>query len=180
MDSPNKALIFAYLTATACTIYIVENLLMRMLPIPFLRLGLSNIVILYLVMNTQYVNAIVINVLKSVVGGLFTFSLLTPLTILSICGGMVATVLMVLLIRLRIGFSIIGISIAGAVIHNVVQLVLVRYFVIPNGSVYKLLPLMVAMGLGTGMIIAMITLKLDEQVGQKVLRSGSGYEKDNK
>ena len=180
MDSPNKALIFAYLTATACTIYIVENLLMRMLPIPFLRLGLSNIVILYLVMNTQYVNAIVINVLKSVVGGLFTFSLLTPLTILSICGGIAATVLMVLLIRSRIGFSIIGISIAGAVIHNVVQLVLVRYFVIPNGSVYKLLPLMVAMGLGTGMIIAMITLKLDEQVGQKVLRSGSGYEKDNK
>jgi heptaprenyl diphosphate synthase len=130
-------------------------------------------------MHAQYINALIINVLKSVVGGVFTFSLLTPLTMLSICGGIAATVLMILLIRSRIGFSIIGVSVAGAVIHNVVQLVLVRYFVIPNGGVYKLLPLMVAMGLCTGMIIALITLKLDEQVRHKVLRSGSGYEKDN-
>ena len=178
MDRPNKALVFAFLTATACTIYIVENLLLRMLPIPFLRLGLSNVIILYLVMHSQYLNALVINMLKSVIGGLFTFSLLTPMTLLSICGGMMAVLVMIALIRSQMGLSIIGISIAGAVVHNVVQLVLVRYFVIPNGSIYMLVPLMVGIGLGSGLVIAMITMKLDELLGSKILGSGLEYEKD--
>jgi len=51
----------AFLTAAASSIHIVESLIMRVLPLPFLRIGLSNVVVLYLIYKNQTWEAIVVN-----------------------------------------------------------------------------------------------------------------------
>lgn len=80
MNQPfNKSLlVLAFLTATACSVQIAENLIMRLLPLPFIRIGLSNVVILYLIQRKQVLNAVIVNVTKSLVGGIVTFTLLSP------------------------------------------------------------------------------------------------------
>lgn len=80
---PKYLTFLAFLTATASVIYIVESLIFRMLPLPFLRLGLSNIVVLYLIWQRRIFSAIIVNLAKSIVGGIATFTLLSPTVILS-------------------------------------------------------------------------------------------------
>ena len=65
----------AFLTATACSIHVFENLIMRLLPLPFLRLGLSNIVVMYLLFEKKTLKASVVAVTKSLVAGAVTFTL---------------------------------------------------------------------------------------------------------
>ncbi|MCK9310072.1 MAG: Gx transporter family protein [Candidatus Cloacimonetes bacterium] len=154
----NRLLTLALLTAAASSIHIVEGLIMRMLPLPFIRLGLSNVVVLYLVWNGKFMNAIAVNVAKALIGGLFTLTLLSPSTLLSISGGLIAVVAMQLSKSTRMGFSIYGISIIGAIAHNLTQLVVVRNVIIRSDSVFMLTPFLISIGLLSGFIIAYITL----------------------
>ncbi len=96
----------------------IESLIMRFLPMSFLRLGLSNIIILHLVTERQYKHAFVVNIAKSLIGGFFTYTLISPATMLSISGGIAALLIMIAAQSTKLGFSIYGISIAGAVLHN--------------------------------------------------------------
>ncbi|MDD2331139.1 MAG: Gx transporter family protein [Candidatus Cloacimonetes bacterium] len=141
----------------AC-IYIAENLVLRTLPVPFIRIGLSNVVILSLILSGKYLAAILINLIKSVIGGVVTFTLLTPSTWLSLGGGFFAVLLMSLLHYLHAGFSVYGISIAGAVVHNAIQLILVRIFLISNPSVMFLLPALTIIALLSGLMVGHLTL----------------------
>ena len=157
----SKLLQLAFLTAAASSIHIVESLIMRVLPLPFLRIGLSNVVVLYLIYKNQTWEAIVVNIGKSLLGGLATLTLLTPATFLSLMGGFCAIVVMLLLRWLKMGLSIYGISICGAITHNLTQLALVYVFIIKNVRVFVLTPLLLSIALVSGSLIAYITLYAD-------------------
>ena len=148
----------AFLTATACSVHIFESLIMRLLPLPFIRLGLSNIIVMYLILQGKTLPAIAVNISKSLVGGLMTFTLLSPSTLLSLGGGLAAILVMWLACRLRLGFSPFGISIAGAVAHNLAQLVLVKTIVLPGADVFVLTPILLVLALLSGMLTAGIYL----------------------
>ncbi|MCB5252485.1 MAG: Gx transporter family protein [Candidatus Cloacimonadaceae bacterium] len=154
----------AFLTATASVIYIVESLIFRMLPLPFLRLGLSNIVVLYLVWNRRIFSAVIVNLAKSIVGGVATFTLLSPTVILSVSGGFIAVLIMSAGLLMRPRFSLIGISILGAISHNLTQLVLARYLIITNDSLFVLTPILILFGLISGIITAYISYYLEEKI----------------
>lgn len=144
--------------------------MLRALPLPFIRIGLANIVVLYLLMQDKLGSALLVNILKSLIGGVFTFTLLSPATMLSLSGGLVSLLVMGLLIKYNPGFSIIGISIAGALSHNLVQIGLVRLFVIKSDSVFGILPVLLVLGLISGYIVAYVTklfmIHLDSTITQ--------------
>lgn len=156
MLKENRTLLLAFLTATAASVYIAENLVMRALPLPFIRLGLANVVVLYLLMEKGFVAAMVLNVTKSLIGAAFTFTLLSPSTLLSLSGGVASVLVMQLFIGIKPGFGIIGISVIGAVVHNCVQLFVVRYLILQSETVFKLLPLLLGLGLVSGIIVAFL------------------------
>ena len=161
MRSPQKIdpkLWLGFLIATACVIYTIESFVMRLLPLPFLRLGLSNVVVLYLVMENKFWTALAVNLAKSLIGGFFTFTLLSPSTLLSLVGGLSAILVMYLAQRLPLGFSIFGVSILGATAHNLAQLLLVKHLIIPGISVFVLTPILVFLGMFSGMIIAYLAV----------------------
>lgn len=156
--SPNPLLMLAFLTATACSIHVFESLIMRLLPLPFIRLGLSNIVVMYLLFDKKPLQAIVVAITKSLVGGAVTFTLLSPATLLSLSGGLAAVFAMWAAIVLRLGFTEYGVSICGAVVHNLVQLILVKVVVLPGTRVFMLTPLLLLLGLLSGILTAWILL----------------------
>lgn len=159
----NPLLMLAFLTATACSIHVFENLIMRLLPLPFLRLGLSNIVVMYLLFEKKTLQASVVAVTKSLVAGAVTFTLLSPATLLSLCGGLAATFVMWAALAANLGFTEYGVSVCGAVAHNVVQLVLVQTVVLPGTQVFVLTPLLLFLGLLSGILTAWILLRIKDR-----------------
>lgn len=61
---------------------------------------------------------------------------------------------MLLLKRIK-GFSIVGVSIAGGVSHNIAQLV-VAAVVVENRYVFSYLPILLTAGMVTGMLIGIV------------------------
>ena len=161
----------AFLTATACTIHIFESLIMRLLPLPFLRLGLSNIIVMYLILKGKPLQAVLVNVTKSLVGGAVTFTLMTPATLLSLGGGLFAILAMWLACVSNLGFTEIGISICGAIAHNTMQLFLVKTIVLPGTRVFVLTPLLLFLGLFTGIITAWLLLLAEARF--KIIKTDS-------
>lgn len=153
---PRPLIFLAFITAIACSVHIVESLVSRSLPLPFLRLGLSNVVVLYLVMEKQVWQAVVVNITKSLIGGVATFTFLTPGTILSLGAGLAAIAIMEMARRSRLGFSIYGISLAGATAHNLVQLLIIKWVVLHQRGVFMLTPILLFLGLISGLLIARI------------------------
>ena len=156
-----RILSLALYTAAAASIHIVESLIMRILPLPFIRIGLSNVVVLYLIYKNQPFSAIIVNISKAVIGGLVTLTLLSPATLLSLGGGFAAIGVMVFARWLRLGLSIYGISILGAIAHNLTQLALVHQILIHSDSVFMLTPILISIGLLSGCVIAYVTLYID-------------------
>jgi heptaprenyl diphosphate synthase len=153
-----------FLTATASLIYIVENLLLRALPVPFLRLGLANIVLLYLVWHRKLWQAYLVTVAKTMIGGIATFTILSPGVLLSLGGGIIAVSVMSLGLLMRPRFSITGISILGAVSHNLTQLILARWLIIASDSLFVLTPILILFGLFSGIVTAYICYYIEERI----------------
>ena len=150
-DTENFRLIhLAFFTALAISIYVLENLLPR--PFPFMKIGLSNVVVLILLIKWNFRSALVVAVTKTFIGGFFSGTVLSPTTLFSFGGSLAALIMMLIFIHSKIAFSVIGISIAGAVVHNITQLVIVRSILIKENSIFYLTPLMILMGIVTGVI----------------------------
>ena len=144
----------AFLTAFAVTVYALESFVPK--PLPFMKLGLSNVVILALIFTDNIRSAFIVAIAKTLLGGLLSGMLFSPTTLLSFGGTLLAFVLMLIFIKFPLDFSIIGISIIGAVGHNFGQIILVRYVLIKENSIFYLTPLLILMGIVTGIIIGYI------------------------
>ncbi len=166
--APNQLLMLAFLTATACSIHVFESLIMRLMPLPFIRLGLSNIVVMYLLFEKKILSAFVVAVTKSLVGGAVTFSLLSPATLLSLGGGLAAVFAMWIAIAVRLGFTEYGVSVTGAVAHNLTQLVLVQTVVLPGTRVFMLTPLLLFLGLLSGILTAWILVLIKSRYQRQI------------
>ena len=162
LSSNNKIIKLAFFTAFAVTVYVLESFIPK--PLPFMRLGLANIVILLLLFSDDYSSAFIVAISKTIIGGFFSGAIFSPSTILSISGSIVALSLMILFIRSKFGFSIIGISIIGAVSHNLTQILVVRFLLIKENSIFYLTPVLVIMGIVTGIIIGYLTYLIKDKI----------------
>jgi heptaprenyl diphosphate synthase len=166
-NSDNFRLIhLAFFTALAISIYVLENLLPR--PFPFMKIGLSNVVVLILLIKWNFRSALVVAVTKTFIGGFFSGTILSPTTLFSFGGSLAALFIMLVFIRTKIAFSVIGISIAGAVVHNVTQLLIVRSILIKENSIFYLTPLMILMGIVTGVITGYLAKMFMDRFKKKI------------
>ncbi len=117
-----------------------------------MKFGLANIVILILLFVYNFRSALIVAVSKTLIGGFFAGTLLSPTTILSLSGSICSLLVMFLFLKTKINFSIIGISILGAVFHNLAQISAVRFLLIKENSIFYLSPILILMGIITGII----------------------------
>ncbi len=134
------AMIFSYLES-----FIPINLL---IPVPGVKLGLANIVVLFALYTMRFGDAIVIAVIRVLLSGLIFGN---PMTIAySLAGSMLSIVVMYLLKKTDL--SIIGVSMMGGIFHNIGQLI-VAVILTSTVRIAYLVPVLLVTGMVTGLLM---------------------------
>lgn len=148
----NRVAYFGVFTALALIFSYIETLVPISFGIPGVKLGLANLIIviaLYKIpLREVYVLSIVRVLLSGVLFGNY-FSIAY-----SLAGGLLSLTVMALLKKVG-GFSVIGISIAGGVCHNIGQLVVVM-IVVETFAMSYYMPVLLVAGLITGFLIGVV------------------------
>jgi len=150
----------AILAALAVALHVIEALLPMPYVFPGAKLGLANVVALYLVLSYGPAEAVAVTGLRTVLGSLLSGTFLNLAFLLSLSGGLVSTAVMAALSPLpRRSLSPIGISIAGAVTHNLTQLA-VAVAVTRQAGLALYLPVLLGFALPTGLLNGLIARRL--------------------
>jgi len=162
LRKPRRLTYIPLLSAAGAVVFIFESLVP--MPIPWVKLGLSNIAVLLAVYYFGLAEALAVSLLRLIAGALFLGALFTPAFVFGLCGGLLAVLTMWLLKwLLRSKVSPLGISVAGSAAHNFGQLAAARYFFIGNISLWNLLPFMILTAVGTGIITGLAAYILLER-----------------
>lgn len=152
MKMKRKTALYGLMVALAFIFSYIESLL-PVVGIPGVKLGLANLVVLVTLCLLRPRDALVISLLRIVLVG-FTFG--SPASMLySLSGGLVSLGVMVLCRRTD-RFSVLGISVAGGVSHNLAQLA-VAAAVLRTPQIVWYLPMLLLSGVLTGALIGIIT-----------------------
>ncbi len=147
-----KLTISALLVALAMIFSYIEVLIPFNFGIPGIKLGLANLVVvvaLYLLGTKQ---AFMISMVRIILVA-FTFGSLAAL-LYSVAGGVLSFVVMASGRRIK-GLSVMGVSVAGGVSHNIGQLI-VAVLVVENMNLLFYVPVLMIAGIITGLLIGLV------------------------
>ena len=131
----------------------LESLIPVAFPIPGIKLGLANIVTMYILYRYKAKEAILIMILRVLISGIL-FSGLTAI-VFGILGGLLSIAFMLLAKKTGF-FSIMGLSMVGAVMHNAGQ-ILAAFIIMENAAVIYYLPYLLISGIISGLIVGYIS-----------------------
>jgi heptaprenyl diphosphate synthase len=141
--------LLAVLLALVLVLGFIESLIPLGVGIPGIKLGLANGVLLFALYMLGTKEAIILMVLKITVPLLYIPSYLQTI-MYSAAGSLLSMAAMLLVKRIR-GISILGVSISGAVMHNVGQ-VLMAMLILQTGSLLYYLSVLLVVGVITGIL----------------------------
>lgn len=145
----SKVAYFSVFTALALIFSYVETLIPIQFGIPGVKLGLANLIIVIALYRMKLSEAYLLSIVRVLLAG-FIFGNYFSI-IYSLAGGILSLTVMALL-RKKGGFSVIGVSIAGGVFHNIGQLI-VASVIVETFSVMYYVPVLLIAGLVTGLLI---------------------------
>ncbi|WP_338597789.1 Gx transporter family protein [Clostridium baratii] len=140
------------LVGMALILFIIEG----MIPVPFItpgaKLGLANLVIMIAIYTLgSYKEAFTVLFLRLLLSTMLGGSLSTLMY--SAAGGVLSFIIIILVKELGGKYvSIIGVSAAAAVFHNIGQLI-VASLILKNIGVFLYLPILSIAGIGTGIFV---------------------------
>lgn len=147
----NRVAYFGVFTALALIFSYVESLIPIQLGIPGVKLGLANLIIVIALYKMRLSEVFLLSIVRILLSGFLFGNYFSILY--SLAGGLLSLAVMALLKKAG-DFSVMGISMAGGVFHNVGQLV-VAMMVVETFSVGYYLPVLLVAGLVTGFLIGM-------------------------
>ena len=140
---------YGLLIALAFIFSYIESVIVVPVPVPGIKLGLANLVVVAALYRTGGKSAAVVSVIRVVLAGL-TFN--NPVMMLySLAGCSLSLLLMVLLKRTE-RFSIVGVSVAGGAAHNLGQIA-VAAFMLETSALFYYLPALLVSGCVAGIVI---------------------------
>lgn len=145
----------ALLITMAVLLGYVESLFPPIVPVPGIKLGLANAVVLIVLYSDSAKSAWTVSILKVVLCSVL-FGTATSF-IYSLCGAVLSLSVMMLAKRAKI-FSVPGISSTGGIFHNLGQLIC-AYFFVGKGAIFYIPVLCVSgavCGALTGVIVQLI------------------------
>ncbi len=149
----SKAAYFGVFTALALIFSYVELLIPIQFGVPGMKLGLANLVIVIFLYKRNAKEAMLLSIVRILLAG-FMFSNLFSI-LYSLAGGILSLIVMAVLKKTET-FSVIGVSIAGGVAHNMGQLV-IAMLVVETYRVGYYFPVLLITGMVTGMLIGVIS-----------------------
>ncbi|HNZ82555.1 MAG TPA: Gx transporter family protein [Sedimentibacter sp.] len=170
MNKIQRYIFLSLLTAAALILSIIEG----MIPLPYIapgaKLGLSNIVILSVVVIFGPKDALLVVIIRSI---LLMLVATNPITfIYSVTSGIVSTLVMSLGCRyLNNYFSLIGISVLGAMAHNTTQ-VTVAAMLFTTFNLYYYLPILSLVSIFTGCFVGYTAIFVTDNLEKTLLKLG--------
>ena len=150
----------AMLVALAMIFSYVESLIPINLGIPGIKLGVANLVTvtgLYILAPMEVLLVVILRVL--LVGFMFG----NGMSILySLAGAALSMTVMTLMLK-NTSFSLIGVSVAGGVSHNIGQLI-IAMLIVQNASVFVYAPALLVAGVAAGVVIGGLTNEILKRV----------------
>ena len=144
-----KLALSAILAALAMILSYVEAMVPMPVPIPGIKLGLANLVILLAIYRLGFKYALAINCIRIFVTGLLFTGVFGILY--SLAGGLLSLLVMYLMYRTEI-FSMVGVSMAGGVAHNLGQL-LTACLIMSNIRLMSYFAVLLFAGMGSGILM---------------------------
>lgn len=148
-----KRLSIISMLLAACIVISYLESLMPMF-IPGVKLGLANVIILIMLYEFKWYEAGAVDILRILMVSLIRGSFLTPAFYMSLAGGVLSFIIMLIFSRFKI-FSPIGVSVLGALSHSTGQ-VLACMIIISLDSVIYYLPFIAILSLLTGILSGII------------------------
>ncbi len=160
-----RVAVFGVFTALALIFSYIELLIPINFGIPGAKLGLANLIIVIVLYKAEWKEALLLSVVRIILSG-FLFGNLFGI-LYSLAGGVLSLAVMALLKKTQI-FSIIGVSMAGGVSHNVGQLIMAM-LVVETYAVGYYLPVLLIAGLITGTLIGIAGREMLKRLDLPVL-----------
>lgn len=153
MKKTKKVAVFALCVALAFTLSFLETLIPINIGIPGVKIGLANLVVVAALYLLDKREAFAISMIRILISGLvFTgaFSLLYSFT-----GGILSFIVMLLAMKSE-KLSILGVSILGASVHNIGQII-VAAIVMQTPRIIYYFPVLLISGVIAGIIVGIIS-----------------------
>lgn len=150
--------------ALAMILSFVESQIPPFVAVPGVKIGLSNIVTVFLLYTYGWREAGCVSFIRVILSSLLFGSFASLMY--SFCGAALSFAVMLLLIKVRF-FSVIGVSVAGGVFHNAGQIVC-ACIVMENAAISSYLPPLiisgVVAGIAVGVLSGILVIKLKDKI----------------
>lgn len=165
MNRLRKMIFLSLLVALGLVLGVIESFMPLPYVAPGAKLGLSNIVILITLVLFGFKEGMIVGILKSLVLTLVTGSITS--LFYSLFGTMLSGVVMYIVYTyFSKVFSLIGVSIFGAVAHNTGQ-VFVASIMMSNFKIFSYLPILLLISLFTGYFVGLASIFITENLKKK-------------
>ena len=136
---------------------IVINYIESFIPvfIPGVRLGLANAIILIMLYEFKWYEALAVDLLRILLVALIRGTFLSPTFFMALSGGMISFLVMLLFSRIKV-FSKIGVSVLGSLSHAAGQ-ILIAMVLLESVDLVYYLPFIAVLSVGTGILSGMVT-----------------------
>jgi heptaprenyl diphosphate synthase len=133
--------------------------------VPGVKLGLANVITLIILVTLGEKEAFLVVITRIMIVALTYSGFFTPSFWISLSGGMLAILAMILIKKTKL--SIYSISVFGSLMHMVGQIVAAMVVSNTETLIY-LLPYMIALSIPTGIITAFLANKIVNQFKEKI------------
>ena len=135
----------------------VESLIPFFAGIPGMKLGLANLAVLFILEKYTWKEAALVSIVRIIVIG-FMFG-----NLFSILYSLAGAALSMTVMKKKSDFSILGISVAGGVSHNIGQLIIAGLITMTSGLIYYA-PALLISGVITGLLIGTLTSEVLKRI----------------
>lgn len=157
--SVKRACLIAMMLAMAIVLNIIEGFIPMF--IPGVKLGLANCIILIMLYQMKWYEALLVMILRILFVGLFRGNIFTLTWLMSLSGGVCSFIVMLIFSRLNF-FSAIGTSVLGSISHCFGQIIVAMLMLSANSFIYYL-PFIALLSVATGIINGMICRLLNKR-----------------
>ena len=163
MKETRRLVLLSCLVALAIVLRGLEGLIPN--PLPWVRIGLANIMTLLAILLLGVKAGLLLTILRVVIASLFFGTFLSPPFFISLLAGMSSSLVMgAACSHFRPWLSPIGISALGGFTHNLAQLCIAYALIVKHWEIFYLFPLLALVGILTGVLNGWIAVYLFEHI----------------
>jgi heptaprenyl diphosphate synthase len=163
MNETRNLVLLSLLVALAVVLRGIEGIIPN--PLPWVRIGLANIMTLLAILLFGVKLGFLLTVLRVFIASLLFGTFLSPTFILSFTAGIVSTLAMGFIhVYLPKMFSPIGISVFGGFTHNLVQLFVAYLLIVKHLQIFYLFPILALIGILSGFFNGWIVILLYKHI----------------